>query len=380
MLKKVGALIVIIFAIAFGYSLVFILPMPMGDMGMMGMGEMPPPAVKAMELQESPLDVLDEYIASVVPVQEVMVRTQVSGYVDAVHFQEGSMVQEGDLLFTIDQKQYRALVLARQAELSSAQAEFERSEKFLNRLKNAGERSVSQSDIDTAESAYLKAVAILKQAEANLNLAEIDLAYSEIRSPISGRIGAAMITKGNYVTSGSGELARIVQVDPIRVVFSMTDRAFLDIRQNVLAGETDMLDARVRLPNKAILPMIGKKEFSDNAMNEKTGTLAVRYLFDNPDELLVAGGYVNILLGKPERPMGLRIPQRAVLVNPEGSYVLTVTEEGMVGMAAITVGATIEADVEVTAGLKVGDRVIVDGVQKVQPGMPASVTLVEAAQ
>jgi len=94
----------------------------------------------------------------------------------------------------------------------------------------------------------------------------------------------------------------------------------------------------------------------------------------------VAGGYVNILLGKPERPMGLRIPQRAVLVNPEGSYVLTVTEEGMVGMAAITVGATIEADVEVTAGLKVGDRVIVDGVQKVQPGMPASVTLVEAAQ
>lgn len=290
------------------------------------------------------------------------------------------MVQEGDLLFTIDQKQYRALVLARQAELSSAQAEFERSEKFLNRLKNAGERSVSQSDIDTAESAYLKAVAILKQAEANLNLAEIDLAYSEIRSPISGRIGAAMITKGNYVTSGSGELARIVQVDPIRVVFSMTDRAFLDIRQNVLAGETDMLDARVRLPNKAILPMIGKKEFSDNAMNEKTGTLAVRYLFDNPDELLVAGGYVNILLGKPERPMGLRIPQRAVLVNPEGSYVLTVTEEGMVGMAAITVGATIEADVEVTAGLKVGDRVIVDGVQKVQPGMPASVTLVEAAQ
>jgi len=172
----------------------------------------------------------------------------------------------------------------------------------------------------------------------------------------------------------------VVQVDPIRIVFSMTDRAYLDARQQALAGNTDALVAQARLPNGVMLPSVGKLDFIDNAMNMKTGTMAVRYLFENADEMLVAGGYVNILLGKPERPMGLRVPQRAVLVDPDGSYILTVNEEGLVGMARVVLGGTVESDVVVASGLKVGDRVIVDGVQKVQPGMPASVTLLEAAQ
>ena len=179
--------------------------MPPGMMG--GMDEMPPPGVKAMELKEVPLDVQSEYIATIEPVQDVLVRSEVSGYLDSVHFAEGSSVKEGDLLFTVDRKQYRALVEAREAELARAQAEVERAEKFLNRMKGANERSVSQSDLDTAESAMLQAVANLKQAEANLNLAEIDLAYSEIRAPISGRIGAAMLTRGNYVNAASDTLA-----------------------------------------------------------------------------------------------------------------------------------------------------------------------------
>lgn len=379
MLKTIGKLVVILAAVAFGYSLVFIIPMPMSGMGMMGMGEMPPPAVKALELEEVPLDVLDEYIAAIEPVQQVRVATEVSGYIDAVHFTEGALVSEGDLLFTIDQKRYRAEVDAAKAQLASADAELSRANKFLKRMEEAGGRSVSKSDIETAESAQLIALALQKRAEANLNSAEIDLAYSEIRAPISGRIGAALVTKGNYVNSSSGELARIVQRDPIRVVFSMTDRAYLDTREEVLAGNEGLLVAQVRLPNGTVPELLGKFEFSDNAMSDRTGTLAVRYLFDNPDELLVPGGYVNIMLGQPERPMGIRVPERAVLVDPDGSYVLTVDEEGLVGLARIEPGAHMEGFVEVVSGLKVGDRVIVDGVQKVQPGMPASVTLLEAA-
>lgn len=381
-MKIFFSLVAALLLVLFGASLTFVLLpylMPAPDMGMMGMGDMPPPAVNAVEMTMSPVDSRDEFIGTVEPVRQVMVRSEVAGYIDATHFVEGSLVEEGDLLFTVDQKKFRSQVGADEAMLESAKAELNRANKFLDRLEGAG-LSVSQTDLDTALSAQLQAQAIMKQAEANLNLARLDLSYSEIRSPISGRIGAAMITKGNYVSSASGELARIVQVNPIRVVFSMTDRAYLDARAKALGGDTDQLVAQVRLPNDVMLPTIGQFEFTDNAMNTRTGTMAARYLFDNPDEMLVAGGYVNIMLGKPDRPMGLRLPSRAVLIDPDGSYALTVNEEGLVGMARMTLGDTLEGDVIVTDGLKVGDRVIVDGVQKVQPGAPATVTLVEAAQ
>jgi RND family efflux transporter MFP subunit len=208
-------------------------------------------------------------------------------------------------------------------------------------------------------------------------LAKIDLAFTEIHSPISGRIGKAMATKGNYVTSASGALAHIVQTDPIRVVFSMTDRAYLTLRQQELQGGTNALAARVRLPNGSALKTLGKKDFDDNAMNSETGTLAVRYLFDNPDSLLISGGYVNILLGQQERPLGIRIPQQAVLVDPQGTYVLTVDEDGKVGTARVQLGQSIASDFVALSGLKAGDRIVVDGLQKVQPGTVAKITLQE---
>jgi membrane fusion protein (multidrug efflux system) len=378
-MKVVGYLIGLAMAVAVGFFARGLMSGGGPPPGMAPMGGMPPAAVVAQALKEAPLDVQEEYIASVEPVQEVMVRTEVAGYIDQVHFQEGAAVSAGDLLFTIDQKPYRARVAVRQAELSRAKAELVRAEKYLKRLQEAGERSVSEADVDKAESDHLQAVANIEQAEANLNLAQIDLGYTEIRAPIAGRIGAAKATKGNYVTSASDALARIVQTDPIRVVFSMTDRVYLDLRRQEQEGAVEALAARVRLPNGTTLETVGQKDFDDNAMSRETGTLAVRYLFDNPDGLLVSGGYVNILLGQRERPMGIRVPQRAVLVDPQGSYVLTVDDAGQVGTARVQLGKTIEADFVVLAGLKAGDRVVVDGVQKVQPGMTASVTLQEVA-
>jgi RND family efflux transporter MFP subunit len=380
MLRQIGIIIGFILGIVLGFVVRGFLPSGGPPMGMMGMGEMPPPAVKAIELQRMPLDVREEFIASVEPVQQVMVKTEVSGYLDAVHFQEGAMVKEGDLLFTVDQKRYKAIAEAREADLSAAKAELHRAEKYLERVTQVGEGSVSKSDVDQAVAIHLRAEAQLKQIEANLNLALLDLSYSEIRSPISGRIGAARVTKGNYVDSGTEALATIVQLDPIRVVFSLTDRAFLNLRANVLQGEAEAAVAQAKLPNGTVLQTIGKKDFDDNAMNSKTGTMAVRYLFDNPDEMLVAGGYVTVLLGKPDRPMGLRIPQQALLLDPDGPYVLTTNEEGLIGTARVATGDSIGDDFVVLSGLNAGDRVVVSGVQKVQPGMTAVVTLLEAAQ
>lgn len=381
MSKVIGNLVGIVLAIGLGFYIRGFMPMGGPPPGMMpGMGEMPPPAVIAVELKEQPLDVRDEYIAKVEAVQSVEVRTEVSGYIDNVHFREGAWVEEGDLLFTIDQRQYQAMVEVRAAELARSQADLMNAERFLKRMKNAGERSVSQSDLDKAESMHLQAVAGLKQAEANLNLANIDLEYAEIRSPISGRIGAAHLTKGNYVDTSSAALARIVQVDPIRIVFSMTDRAYLNLRKQEVAGKVKGLAAQVELPNGVELPIIGKKDFDDNEMNAETGTLAVRYLFDNPDALLVPGGYVNLLLGQQDRPVGIRVSQTAIMVDPEGTYVLTVDEQGTVLPVHVKLGNTIESDMVVLEGLKVGDRVIIDGIQKVQPGMTASVTLQEVGK
>lgn len=379
-MKITGYLTGLAAAVAVGFFARGLMPAGGPPPGTAGMGTMPPPAVVAQELKEVPLDVLDEYIASVEPVQEVMVRTEVAGYIDEVHFQEGAMVEEGNLLFTIDRKQYQAMVEVREAELARANAELVRSEKFLKRMHEANERSVSASDIDTAESDHLQAKANLKQAEANLNLAQIDLGYTEIRAPISGRIGVAKVTKGNYVTSASDPLAQIVQIDPVRVVFSLTDRAYLNLRQQKLDGAENALAARVRLPNGATLKRVGEKDFDDNVMSSETGTLAVRYLFDNADGLLVPGGYVNILLGQVERPLGIRIPQQALLVDPQGNYVLTVDEAGRVGTARVELGPSIATDLVVLSGLEAGDRIVVDGVQKVQPGTNANVTVQEVTQ
>ncbi len=366
MKKIIGRLIGVVALVGLGFFIRGFLPAGGPPPGAMGMGQLPPPAVIAVELNEQPLDILDEYIASIEPVQDVMVRSEVTGYIDEVHFMEGSFVQEGDLLFTINQRQFEAVVAARKAELI-------RAEKLLQRMQKAGRKSVSASDLEKAESDHL-------QAKANLELALIDLDYSKIRAPISGRIGKAKMTKGNYVSMASEVLAHIVQTDPIRVVLSMTDRAYLNLRGQELAGSVDTLVARVRLPNGTLLPTIGNKDFDDNQMNAETGTMAVRYRFDNPDHLLIPGGYANLLLGPAERPMGIRVPQQAILVDPQGSYVLTVNKEGQVGTARVKLGQTIEADRVVLSGLQAGDRVVVEGVQKAQPGMTAVVTLQEAGQ
>jgi membrane fusion protein (multidrug efflux system) len=328
-----------------------------------GARQMPAAAVTAVVVKESSLLPDDKYIAAVEPIEDVMIRSEVSGYIDAVHFTEGGMVKEGDLLFTIDRRTY-------QAAADAAEAEMNRTRKLYDRMKSADARSISASDLETAESNFLK-------AQADFRMAQVSLNYTEIKAPVSGRIGAAEATKGNYVTSASGALARIVQMDPVRVTFSLTDREYLRLRRQELAGAGGTRVAQVRLPGGTVLPTLGKKEFDDNAMNPQTGTIAVRYLFDNKDQMLVPGGYVTALLRNPDGEKGILIPQKALLVDQQGTYVLTVDENSTVAPARITAGKQIGTDITVLSGLKPGDRVIVDGVQKAQPGATVQVTLAE---
>lgn len=345
-----------------------------------GRPPVPPAAVVVQVLKEQSLQPVDEYIAQVEPIQQVTIRPQISGTIAAVHFKEGDPVKEGDLLFTIEPDSFQAAVAVREAELAQATAALVRAQKFYDRMKSADIRSISKTDFDKAESDYLQAQAGVKQGEAGLNLARIDLGYTEIKAPISGRIGAAKITKGNYVTPAASMLASIVQTDPVRVVFSVTDRTYLTLRQQELAGTASTLAAHVRLPNGAVLPTIGKKDFDDNAMNGRTGTLAVRFVFDNADGLLVAGSYVKILLENQEVSKGIKVPQKAVLADQQGSYVLTADDAGVVSMIRIKPGVQLGANLIVLSGLKAGDRLVVDGLQRAVPGSTVKVTVAEDAQ
>jgi membrane fusion protein (multidrug efflux system) len=319
--------------------------------------------VTAITVKESFLNPAAEYIAQVEPVEDVMIRSEVSGYVDSVNFTEGSLVNEGDVLFQIDPRTY-------QAEANQAEAALINARKRYDRMKNADPRSVSKTDLETAE-------ADLLSAQAAYDRAKVSLEYTEIKAPVRGRIGAAEVKKGNYVTSSSGALARIVQVDPIRVTFSMTDREYLALRQRELAGDDSARVAQVKLPSGPLLPTLGKKDFDDNAINPETGTIAVRYLFENKDQLLIPGGYVTALLRNAKEEKGILIAQKAVLVDRQGAYVLTVSENGVVGTARIEPGTQIGTELSVLSGLKEGDRIIVDGVQKAQPGATVNVTLAE---
>ena len=325
-----------------------------GEMPQMGPPEMPPAAVKVMEVSESLLAPADEYIASVEPLQDVVVRPEVSGKIEQIHFEEGALVKEGDLLFTIDRSAY-------QATADAAEAEMSRTKKRYDRLQKADSRSVSASDLESAESDYLR-------GKAAYDLAMVDLEYTEIRAPISGRIGTAMVKKGNYVTPGMQELTRIVQLDPIRVVFSQTDRDYLAMRRRELSGDAAALEAKVILPDGSVLPNTGKKDFDDNAINPQTGTIAVRYLFDNPDGLLLPGGYITAQISNSAGETGIKIPQRALLLDADGSFVLSVDEAAAVSVIRVEAGEQIGEDVIILSGLKPGDTVITDGVQKAIPG------------
>ncbi len=378
--KTLSYLIGIVVAVAAGFFAHNLMGPGQPQQAPMGAGQRPQPQVVAQVISETPLDTQVEYIAAVESVEDVVVKSEVSGYLDEVHFKEGDFVKQGTLLFTIDKRRYQATVEVRRAELAQSHAELERATKYLKRLRAVSERSISQTDLETAESDELQARAAVQQAQANLNLAKLDLGFCEIHAPISGRIGAALVTKGNYVTAASGDLAKIVQMNPIRVVFSLTDRAYVSLRQREVSGTADDYVARVRLPNKALYGGVGTRAFADNEMNTQTGTIALRFLFDNPDGLLIPGSYVNILLEKARRPMGLRVPQQALLVDTQGNYVLTADNNGLLSVARVTLGKTLGRDRQVLSGLKAGDRVVVDGLQKVQPGVTAQVTLQKVTQ
>jgi len=306
-----------------------------------------------------------EYVGHVEPVAEVAIRPRVEAYVESVGFTEGALVNKGEVLFTLESAPFRARLARARALVRAAEAELERAESLLERYRRAADGVVSEADMEEALAAARKARAQLDLARAERDLAEIDLGYATITAPISGRIGKNLATAGNLVSPAT-LLGRLVQVDPVRVVFSLSERE-LALLDSLAAGK--LPPPTITLPDGSGYPRPGRLDFVDNQVDPKTGTIPVRLLFDNPDSTLVAGEYVTVHLPTAPKSVKAAVPQGAVMLGDAGHYLLAVDGENQVVVRPVTLGEQVGGDWIVEQGVSPGDEIIVSGIQKVRPGM-----------
>ena len=346
---------------------------PAANMAAMGGGT---PDVLIQQLETRDISPKKTYIGHVEPIKSVNLMPQITGYVEKFLFEEGSFVNEGDILFVIEQERYIANVELRQAELESAEANLVKTERDYKRQSSLSKQNyASKATLDTAESSYLQAKAAVAQAKANLDLAKIDLGYTEIKAPISGRIGKALVTEGNYVSSATQTLARIVQTNPIRVAFSVTDRDMLDMRQ-MYDGKASQLLTELVLSNGTVLVNNLQSRFTDNEVNTETATIAVYAEYKNDQDLLIPGNYVDIRIGEKQQQLAVLVPQAALAQDQHGNYVFTVNEDGIAEQRRVELGDVFEDKQIVLDGLSSDDKVIIQGLQKVREGQKVNAQLV----
>ncbi|MCI5863719.1 MAG: efflux RND transporter periplasmic adaptor subunit [Cloacibacillus porcorum] len=319
-----------------------------------------------------------EYVGRVEAIQSVQVKPQISGEIAKVCFKEGSIVKAGQLLFQIDPAQYQATVALRKAELEQANANLDAAEKYYARVQAAETRAVSAAERDTAESNVLQGRAAVSQAKANLRLAEINLGYTRITSPITGKIGIANLTKGNYVTPASGALATIVQMNPVRVSYSLPDRDYLD-QLELFKKEGSVHKTKLILSNGSELDVPGQRDFEDNTVDQMTGTVMMRLRYTNDGGMLIPGEMVRVFTQPVKSRIVSVIPQTAVMADAEGDYVYVVEADNTARVVRVKLGREMGSLREVASGLSEGQNVVVAGLQNLRPGVKVRIDTSAAA-
>jgi membrane fusion protein (multidrug efflux system) len=347
--------------------------------GPTGPADVPPPLVTVAKVTEQDVNPPAEYVGHVEAVQTVDLRARIEGFLEQVEFKEGSDVRAGDLLYVIEQTPYQAKFDADMATVNQATATFTKARQYLERVRTVRSGGVSATDIDDAVAEELRARAQLEEAKAKLELSRLDLGYTTVSAPITGRIGRTAFTKGNLVNPASGPLARIVQIDPIRVVYSISENDLISIKTAIKDAASDkkhpMLTPRIKLPEGMVLNTEGQIDFVDNTVDPNTGTIAVWALFNNPDGMLLPGQYVTVLVSRSKPKLMPVVPQSAILEDRDGRYVLVVDDQNRVAIRRVETGPAVAAvNWAVQSGLAVNERVIVEGVQKVQPGQLVKTT------
>ncbi|WP_309085611.1 efflux RND transporter periplasmic adaptor subunit [Chelativorans sp.] len=346
-----------------------------------------PVSVAVVEPRE--LMTWEEFSGRLEAVDRVEIRSRVAGAIEAVHFREGALVRQGDLLVTIDPAPYAAAVAQAEAVVAAARARVDLTRLELERGRKLAEnRTVSQSDLDQRLSAYHEAEASLRSAEATLQSAKLNLGYTEIRAPISGRIGKLETTEGNLVAAGAGSpvLASLVSVDPIYASFSVGEAFVTRALAQLPAGPTGAPSVEqipVEISTADGAPIRGELQFIDNEIDGASGTVRVRAVFRNAESRLLPGQFVRVRVGQPKPEPTLVISERAVGTDQDKKFVFVVDAENKVAYRQIMLGASAEGLRIVEEGLKAGERIVVNGLQRVRPGAlvdPQPVSMVPAEQ
>src|SRR5882724_2639574 len=335
----------------------------------------PPPAVSVTPVVSRQVTETSDYIGRITAIDKVDLVARVPGFIEQRNFTEGQLVKKGDLLFRIEQATYRAAVEQARATLAKAKATEVNAKLQLERGKElVRNNNIPQATVDQRAADEAAAQAGVMEAQAALDQAEINLGYTEIRSPIDGRIGLVTFTEGNLVQPSSGRLATIVRQDPLYVLFQASERDVLEFKQRILdsRGASGQVTIRIKLPNGRVYPHPGVNDFLDVQVDPSTDTVTVRGQLPNPERLLIPGGIVGVTVERSEPQSALTVPQAAVLIDQAGRYVLVVDAAKKVEQRRITAGAERGRDIVVTAGLKEGELVIVEGIQKVRPGQVVS--------
>ena len=330
--------------------------------------------VAVKEVEERVYNLPEKFVAHAEAMQEVDLLPQVDGYIKEIKFKEGDIVKAGTVLYVLDDERYRAVANQRKADLEAAEAEARRAERYWERMQKADARGITQLERDNAEAGAEKAKAAVLQAKANLVVADYDLKKAKVIAPISGQIGKTSAHVGDYVAPSKGALARIVQVDPIRVTFPLTDRAYIGWRTALKKGKAPDYRMRLVLPDGSEYGEQGTWDFDDNEMSKDTATIIMRLSFPNPDRLLVPNSYVTLLTDRKTPPKMPCIPQQALFDLTGGSQgVWVLKDDDTVEQRVVEVREMNEGWVPIISGLALGEKVVISGHGKLGPGVKVKV-------
>lgn len=330
----------------------------------------PPPSVLVSPVTERDITPQFEHVGRVEAVDSVDLRARVQGFLEERRFREGSNVKKGQTVFVIEKAPYEVVVDQRKADLAGAEASLKKAELELARKKQLqGETFASKADLDAAVAEAANAKATVLQAQATLRAAELDLSYTDVKSPIDGRIGRAKYTVGSLVNTNSDPLARVTSLDPIYVSVAISEKNLIDSRRQGIDVENPPVAPFLELGDGSKYTHPGRFDYLDTEVQQSTDTLSARAVFANPDALLVPGQYVKVIIKRKQSVAALVVPQSAVQKDQKGAFVLVVNRADKVELRYVEVGVQVGSDWVVSDGLAKDERVIVQGIQKVKPDM-----------
>lgn len=339
----------------------------------------PPPAVIVAPVEVKPISNPDIFSGSVEALDAVDLIARVPGYLQSIEFQAGQRVEEGAVLFQIESRPYEVAVAEAKARVAQAEAQLENAEQERNRQQTLSERNVSAMALfESAQARALVAQADVAVAKAQLEQAQIEQGYTTVVAPFGGEIGRSLFSEGALVGPDAGPLARLVRTDPVRVVFSVPDRMLVHVRAHTAQGGTGadpgQLSFRLRLADNTFYAGDGRPEYVASQTDPTTGTVPVRLIFGNPDRVLISGQFVDVVIGPREPPMKPVVPQTAVLQDRDGRYVFVLNDDSTVSPRRVVLGAQVGSGWAVQEGLAGGEKVVVQGLQRLADGMKVQVS------